>query len=86
MATCTALTAALVLADDRSGVMTMQALSEEDRRLWMEAMDGREPVSRRPGDAGRGDGAPRAGSRAGCPALTHRLITCIYALIDRCIT
>lgn len=22
----------------------MQALSEEDRRLWMEAMDGREPV------------------------------------------
>ncbi|KAI4882961.1 hypothetical protein NFI96_015626, partial [Prochilodus magdalenae] len=27
------------------GVMiTMQALSEEDRRLWMEAMDGREPV------------------------------------------
>lgn len=23
----------------------MQALSEEDRRLWMEAMDGREPVS-----------------------------------------
>ncbi|KAI5620266.1 rho GTPase-activating protein 10, partial [Silurus asotus] len=30
---------------DRPGVMiTMQALSEEDRRLWMEAMDGREPV------------------------------------------
>uniref|UniRef100_A0A8C8HY62 Rho GTPase-activating protein 26 n=1 Tax=Oncorhynchus tshawytscha TaxID=74940 RepID=A0A8C8HY62_ONCTS len=29
---------------DRSGVITMQALSEEDRRLWMEAMDGREPV------------------------------------------
>ncbi|KAG2455750.1 RHG26 protein, partial [Polypterus senegalus] len=26
------------------GVITMQALSEEDRRLWMEAMDGREPV------------------------------------------
>lgn len=24
----------------------MQALSEEDRRLWMEAMDGREPVCR----------------------------------------
>lgn len=23
----------------------MQAMSEEDRRLWMEAMDGREPVS-----------------------------------------
>uniref|UniRef100_A0A8C9VJ32 Rho GTPase activating protein 26 n=1 Tax=Scleropages formosus TaxID=113540 RepID=A0A8C9VJ32_SCLFO len=31
-------------AVDRSGVITMQALSEEDRRLWMEAMDGREPV------------------------------------------
>ncbi|KAM9451122.1 rho GTPase-activating protein 26-like [Clarias gariepinus] len=30
---------------DRPGVViTMQALSEEDRRLWMEAMDGREPV------------------------------------------
>uniref|UniRef100_A0AAR2LL88 Rho GTPase-activating protein 26 n=1 Tax=Pygocentrus nattereri TaxID=42514 RepID=A0AAR2LL88_PYGNA len=34
-----------VEAIDRPGVMiTMQALSEEDRRLWMEAMDGREPV------------------------------------------
>ncbi|KAG8439232.1 hypothetical protein GDO86_005452, partial [Hymenochirus boettgeri] len=29
---------------DRPTVITMQALSEEDRRLWMEAMDGREPV------------------------------------------
>ncbi|KAM9311367.1 rho GTPase-activating protein 26 isoform 2-T2 [Gastrophryne carolinensis] len=29
---------------DRQAVITMQALSEEDRRLWMEAMDGREPV------------------------------------------
>lgn len=27
-------------------MITMQALSEEDRRLWMEAMDGREPVRR----------------------------------------
>uniref|UniRef100_A0A8C3FYW4 Rho GTPase-activating protein 26 n=1 Tax=Cyclopterus lumpus TaxID=8103 RepID=A0A8C3FYW4_CYCLU len=33
-----------VEAVDRTGVITMQALSEEDRRLWMEAMDGREPV------------------------------------------
>uniref|UniRef100_A0AAQ4NVP9 Rho GTPase-activating protein 26 n=1 Tax=Gasterosteus aculeatus aculeatus TaxID=481459 RepID=A0AAQ4NVP9_GASAC len=33
-----------VEALDRTGVITMQALSEEDRRLWMEAMDGREPV------------------------------------------
>uniref|UniRef100_A0A671KIY4 Rho GTPase-activating protein 26 n=1 Tax=Sinocyclocheilus anshuiensis TaxID=1608454 RepID=A0A671KIY4_9TELE len=32
-------------AVDRPGVITMQALSEEDRRLWMEAMDGREPRS-----------------------------------------
>uniref|UniRef100_A0A671KK02 Rho GTPase-activating protein 26 n=1 Tax=Sinocyclocheilus anshuiensis TaxID=1608454 RepID=A0A671KK02_9TELE len=31
-------------AVDRPGVITMQALSEEDRRLWMEAMDGREPI------------------------------------------
>ncbi|KAK7926322.1 hypothetical protein WMY93_008632, partial [Mugilogobius chulae] len=29
---------------EAAGVITMQALSEEDRRLWMEAMDGREPV------------------------------------------
>ena len=34
------------LCRHRPGVITMQALSEEDRRLWMEAMDGREPVSR----------------------------------------
>ena len=33
-----------VEAVDRPGVITMQALSEEDRRLWMEAMDGQEPV------------------------------------------
>uniref|UniRef100_A0A3B3V5T5 Rho GTPase-activating protein 26 n=1 Tax=Poecilia latipinna TaxID=48699 RepID=A0A3B3V5T5_9TELE len=33
-----------VEAMDRQGIITMQALSEEDRRLWMEAMDGREPV------------------------------------------
>lgn len=24
--------------------MTLQALSEEDRRQWLDAMDGREPV------------------------------------------
>uniref|UniRef100_A0A452HAL5 Rho GTPase-activating protein 26 n=1 Tax=Gopherus agassizii TaxID=38772 RepID=A0A452HAL5_9SAUR len=35
-----------VEAVDRPGVITMQALSEEDRKLWMEAMDGREPVRR----------------------------------------
>uniref|UniRef100_A0A8C2J7K2 Rho GTPase-activating protein 26 n=1 Tax=Cyprinus carpio TaxID=7962 RepID=A0A8C2J7K2_CYPCA len=36
-------------AVDRPGVITMQALSEEDRRLWMEAMDGREPcLSQKP--------------------------------------
>uniref|UniRef100_A0A4W3HC74 Rho GTPase-activating protein 26 n=1 Tax=Callorhinchus milii TaxID=7868 RepID=A0A4W3HC74_CALMI len=29
---------------DRTSVITMQAFSEEDRRLWIEAMDGREPV------------------------------------------
>ncbi|XP_077360496.1 rho GTPase-activating protein 26-like [Festucalex cinctus] len=33
-----------VEAVDRPGMMTMQALSEDERRLWMEAMDGREPV------------------------------------------
>uniref|UniRef100_F6TVC2 Rho GTPase-activating protein 26 n=1 Tax=Monodelphis domestica TaxID=13616 RepID=F6TVC2_MONDO len=33
-----------VEAIDKPGIITMQALSEEDRRLWMEAMDGQEPV------------------------------------------
>ncbi len=32
-------------ADNRPGIVyTLQALSEEDRRLWLDAMDGREPV------------------------------------------
>ena len=29
----------------RQGTMTFQALSDEDRRLWLDAMDGKEPVS-----------------------------------------
>ncbi|XP_030600927.1 rho GTPase-activating protein 42 isoform X4 [Archocentrus centrarchus] len=29
---------------ERHGVMTLQALSESNRRLWLEAMDGREPI------------------------------------------
>ncbi|CAM9531488.1 unnamed protein product [Lampetra planeri] len=29
---------------DRAGVLTLQALSEDSRKQWMEAMDGREPV------------------------------------------
>lgn len=33
-------------AQDRPGVQyTLQALSEDDRKLWMDAMDGKEPVS-----------------------------------------
>lgn len=28
----------------RHGVITLQAVSEANRRLWMEAMDGKEPV------------------------------------------
>uniref|UniRef100_A0AAQ5YPF5 Rho GTPase activating protein 42b n=1 Tax=Amphiprion ocellaris TaxID=80972 RepID=A0AAQ5YPF5_AMPOC len=31
---------------ERHGVITLQALSEANRRLWMEAMDGKEPVGR----------------------------------------
>uniref|UniRef100_A0A672GUF3 Rho GTPase-activating protein 42-like n=1 Tax=Salarias fasciatus TaxID=181472 RepID=A0A672GUF3_SALFA len=30
---------------ERHGVLTLQALSEANRRLWMEAMDGKEPVN-----------------------------------------
>ncbi|TKS82985.1 Rho GTPase-activating protein 42 [Collichthys lucidus] len=29
---------------ERHGVLTLQALSEANRRLWMEAMDGKEPI------------------------------------------
>uniref|UniRef100_A0A8C5ENX5 Rho GTPase activating protein 42b n=1 Tax=Gouania willdenowi TaxID=441366 RepID=A0A8C5ENX5_GOUWI len=32
---------------ERHGVMTLQALSEANRRLWLEAMDGKEPVRSR---------------------------------------
>ncbi len=28
-------------------VYTLQALSEEDRRLWLDAMDGKEPVKKK---------------------------------------
>uniref|UniRef100_A0A8C6S5N7 Rho GTPase-activating protein 42 n=1 Tax=Neogobius melanostomus TaxID=47308 RepID=A0A8C6S5N7_9GOBI len=31
---------------ERHGIMTLQALSESNRRLWLEAMDGKEPVRR----------------------------------------
>lgn len=30
---------------DRTQPLTLQSVSEEDRRLWLDAMDGREPVS-----------------------------------------
>lgn len=33
-------------AQDKPGlVYTLQCLSEEDRKAWMDAMDGKEPVS-----------------------------------------
>ncbi|KAG8197864.1 hypothetical protein JTE90_024263 [Oedothorax gibbosus] len=33
-----------IIAEDKPGIHTFQALSEEDRRLWMDAMDGKEPA------------------------------------------
>uniref|UniRef100_A0AAR2JZ65 Rho GTPase activating protein 42b n=1 Tax=Pygocentrus nattereri TaxID=42514 RepID=A0AAR2JZ65_PYGNA len=33
---------------ERHGIITLQALSESNRRLWMEAMDGKEPVRKHP--------------------------------------
>ena len=33
-----------VCLSSRQGVTTLQALSESNRRLWLEAMDGKEPV------------------------------------------
>lgn len=29
---------------DRPGIITLQAFSESNRKLWLEAMDGKEPV------------------------------------------
>ncbi|XP_077865703.1 rho GTPase-activating protein 26-like [Saccoglossus kowalevskii] len=34
-----------ITIQERNGPITLQALSEEDRKLWLEAMDGKEPVS-----------------------------------------
>lgn len=34
-----------VVAEDKPSPYTFQALSEEDRKLWLDAMDGKEPVS-----------------------------------------
>ncbi|VDM70343.1 unnamed protein product [Strongylus vulgaris] len=33
-----------LIADERPDVMTFQALSEEDRRQWIDAMDGKQTV------------------------------------------
>ncbi|GIY05684.1 rho GTPase-activating protein 26 [Caerostris extrusa] len=33
-----------IIIDDKPGILTFQALSEEDRRLWLDAMDGKEPA------------------------------------------
>ncbi|GAB6027268.1 hypothetical protein CHUAL_001553 [Chamberlinius hualienensis] len=37
-----------ITADDRQGVYTLQALSEEDRQSWLNAMDGKEPTYSQP--------------------------------------
>lgn len=34
-----------IIVEDKQSILTFQALSEEDRRLWLDAMDGKEPVS-----------------------------------------
>ncbi|XP_035708976.1 rho GTPase-activating protein 26 isoform X2 [Folsomia candida] len=43
-------------AENRPGIVfTLQALSEEDRRLWLDAMDGREPTYGQPGKVSKGE-------------------------------
>ncbi|KAL8616741.1 hypothetical protein ACOMHN_017779 [Nucella lapillus] len=37
-----------ITVKERQGTMTLQALSDEDRRLWLDAMDGREPIYHQP--------------------------------------
>ncbi|KFM75093.1 Rho GTPase-activating protein 26, partial [Stegodyphus mimosarum] len=34
-----------LVAEDKPAPYTFQALSEEDKNLWLDAMDGKEPVS-----------------------------------------
>ena len=66
-----------VTAEEREGqVYTLQALSEDDRRLWMDAMDGKEPV-RAPALCGR----PPSCSAVGRPLLnllSHSFAHCIF--------
>ncbi|KFP02112.1 Rho GTPase-activating protein 26, partial [Calypte anna] len=64
-----------VEAVDRPGVITMQALSEEDRRLWMEAMDGREPVYNSNKDS----------QSEGSKYLTAQLDNIGFSIIKKCI-
>jgi hypothetical protein len=33
-----------IIIFDRHGIITLQAFSEANRKLWLEAMDGKEPV------------------------------------------
>ncbi|GBM17397.1 Rho GTPase-activating protein 26 [Araneus ventricosus] len=33
-----------IIVEDKPGILTFQALSEEDRRSWLDAMDGKEPA------------------------------------------
>ena len=37
-----------IIITDRPGAMTLQALSDQDRQEWLEAMDGKEPVYAQP--------------------------------------
>lgn len=37
-------TSVYVYVFDRPGIITLQAFSESNRKLWLEAMDGKEPV------------------------------------------
>uniref|UniRef100_A0A9J8A2R4 Rho GTPase activating protein 42a n=1 Tax=Cyprinus carpio carpio TaxID=630221 RepID=A0A9J8A2R4_CYPCA len=54
---------------ERHGIITLQALSESNRRLWMEAMDGKEPV--------------RATTQiGGVNSKVQRLMTSVFAPAD----
>ncbi|XP_070552662.1 rho GTPase-activating protein 26-like isoform X2 [Ptychodera flava] len=38
-----------ITVSERGGTITLQAATEEDRKLWLEAMDGKEPIYIQPG-------------------------------------
>ncbi|XP_071452500.1 rho GTPase-activating protein 26 [Hetaerina americana] len=70
-----------VTSEDRPGIVyTLQALSEEDRKLWMDAMDGKEPTYLEPPKSAKANSKP---PEPGANATNLDEIG--FAFVNRCI-